>query len=100
MEPAVRRALATTPAVALLGPRQVGKTTLALELAEHIGRSFVHLDLERDSDLNRLAEAELYFSAQDATSAPPAACTAFRRATVIPSATTPKRSPSPIWSAC
>ena len=36
MEP-LRRAVAEIPAVCLLGPRQVGKTTLALDLAEPLG---------------------------------------------------------------
>ncbi|MCP9231774.1 AAA family ATPase [Mesorhizobium sp. LMG 17147] len=47
------------PAVALLGPRQVGKTTLALELAER--RPSIYLDLESDADRARLAEPELYW---------------------------------------
>jgi uncharacterized protein len=41
-------ALAEVPAVALLGPRQVGKTTLALELAGI--RPAVYLDLESEGD--------------------------------------------------
>lgn len=49
-----------TPAVALLGPRQAGKTTLALEIAE--GRPSVYLDLESAADRARLAEPELYFA--------------------------------------
>jgi hypothetical protein len=46
------------PAVALLGPRQVGKTTLALEMAG--ARPSVYLDLESDADRAKLAEPELY----------------------------------------
>ena len=46
------------PAVALLGPRQVGKTTLALEISEHIDS--IYLDLESPSDRTRLADPELY----------------------------------------
>ena len=37
-----------SPAVALLGPRQVGKTTLALEVAKAF--SSVYLDLESERD--------------------------------------------------
>jgi predicted AAA+ superfamily ATPase len=48
------------PAVALLGPRQSGKTTLALEIAE--GRPSVYLDLESAADRARLSEPELYFA--------------------------------------
>jgi uncharacterized protein len=46
-------------AVVLLGPRQVGKTTLAHAIAE--GRQSVYLDLESETDRARLAEPELYF---------------------------------------
>lgn len=49
-----------SPAVALLGPRQVGKTTLALE----VGRSLdaLYLDLESEQDSAKLAQPELYLS--------------------------------------
>lgn len=47
-----------SPAVALLGPRQVGKTTLALEVARNIPH--VYLDLESDRDRGKLAQPELY----------------------------------------
>jgi hypothetical protein len=50
--------LDATPAVALLGPRQVGKTTLAQEIGEQ--RPSIYLDLESDADRARLAEPELY----------------------------------------
>lgn len=50
--------LAQQAAVGLLGPRQVGKTTLALAIAET--RPAVYLDLEAPSHLARLAEPELY----------------------------------------
>ncbi|HXR59999.1 MAG TPA: ATP-binding protein [Solirubrobacterales bacterium] len=52
--------LAQGPAVVLTGPRQVGKTTLALQIAA--GRKAVYLDLESESDRARLAEPELYFA--------------------------------------
>jgi len=52
--------LEQTPAVALLGSRQVGKTTLAREL--EIGKTIHYLDLERPSDLAKLADPELYLS--------------------------------------
>ena len=48
------------PAVALLGPRQVGKTTLALTLAEQ--RPALYLDLEADADRAKLSDAELYLA--------------------------------------
>ena len=55
---ALRDELAHSPAVALLGPRQSGKTTLALEIARDIPH--VYLDLESERDRAKLAEAELY----------------------------------------
>lgn len=51
-------ALIEAPAVALLGPRQVGKTTLALEIADT--RPSIYLDLESEADRAKLAEPELY----------------------------------------
>ncbi|HEV3323007.1 MAG TPA: ATP-binding protein [Solirubrobacteraceae bacterium] len=48
------------PAVALVGPRQAGKTTLALAIAG--GRPSVYLDLESAADRARLAEPALYFA--------------------------------------
>lgn len=49
-----------SPAVALLGPRQVGKTTLALEVAKAIPG--IYLDLESERDRTKLAQPELYLS--------------------------------------
>lgn len=49
------------PAVALLGPRQAGKTTLALEVAE-IMKPAVYLDLESAADRGKLADPELYLA--------------------------------------
>ncbi len=57
-------ALKSFPVVALLGPRQVGKTTLALEIAKHIDRDVTYLDLEQDSDRAKLVEPELYLGRQ------------------------------------
>lgn len=48
------------PAVALLGPRQAGKTTLAQSYIT--GRKAVYLDLEMPSDLQKLNDPEDYFS--------------------------------------
>ncbi len=48
------------PAVAILGPRQVGKTTLAREIAASSPNA-IFLDLEREADRARLARADLFF---------------------------------------
>lgn len=61
---ALTSALAEAPAVALLGPRQVGKTTLALDLARKLDgrRPAVYLDLESEADRAKLSEPELYLA--------------------------------------
>ena len=53
-------AITNNPAVGLLGPRQVGKTTLALE----VGRRFDahYLDLESEQDRAKLSQPELYLA--------------------------------------
>lgn len=48
------------PAVALLGPRQVGKTTLALAIAGETDA--LYLDLEHPADLAKLADAADYLA--------------------------------------
>lgn len=53
-------ALGYSPAVALLGPRQVGKTTLALDIAK--GYDALYIDLESEQDRAKLAQAELYLA--------------------------------------
>lgn len=55
----VERLLGDNPAVAILGARQVGKTTLAAEIAEAVDGPVHRFDLELPSDLSRLDEPEL-----------------------------------------
>lgn len=59
----LKNLLEDNPAVALLGPRQVGKTTLAHELGE--GRPSLYLDLESDADRAKLSDPELYLSSHE-----------------------------------
>lgn len=59
---AVQARLAAQPAVVLLGPRQVGKTTLARRIAALASPEAVFLDLERAQDRARLAHPELFFA--------------------------------------
>lgn len=54
----LREALARQAAVALLGPRQVGKTTLALTLADEVPS--LYLDLEATDDRRKLADPALF----------------------------------------
>jgi predicted AAA+ superfamily ATPase len=49
------------PAVALLGPRQVGKTTLAKELSENEAGESLYFDLENDEDMARMQNAAFIF---------------------------------------
>lgn len=59
-------ALRNVPVVALLGPRQVGKTTLALKVAEQFpDKQTSYLDLELDSDLNKLDDPESFLRRQE-----------------------------------
>ena len=60
LAPRLEDALTHVPAVALLGPRQVGKTTLARELGKRFDT--LYLDLESEQDRARLAQPELYLA--------------------------------------
>ncbi|MDP6952297.1 MAG: AAA family ATPase, partial [Alphaproteobacteria bacterium] len=56
----IQTALSRQAAVALLGPRQVGKTTLALEIAEQ--SDALYLDLETRADRAKLEEPALFLN--------------------------------------
>jgi predicted AAA+ superfamily ATPase len=58
----IERSLNQYPVVGILGPRQIGKTTLAKTITEHYTKKVVYLDLELPSDLNKLHDSELYLS--------------------------------------
>jgi uncharacterized protein len=58
----LRLLLAQFPAVAILGPRQVGKTTLAWALADQLGGA-TYLDLESPGDAAKLSDPAAYFDA-------------------------------------
>ena len=60
--PFLRQLLGEFPAVAILGPRQVGKTTLALDLVRD-QPSALYLDLESPADTAKLADPAVYFEA-------------------------------------
>ena len=60
--PNLLEALSYSSSVALLGPRQVGKTTLAFEVDKHIAKPTLYLDLESEQDRAKLANAEIYLS--------------------------------------
>ncbi|MEA2113421.1 MAG: ATP-binding protein [Patescibacteria group bacterium] len=60
-ESIVQQDLKNFPAVAILGPRQCGKSTMALKLGEKI-KNFLYLDLELPSDAMKLNDPELFFN--------------------------------------
>ncbi|WP_295437497.1 ATP-binding protein [uncultured Thiodictyon sp.] len=62
LETRLEQRLRQFPAVALLGPRQVGKTTLARACPAAAGA--LYLDLENPADLERLADARGYLGAR------------------------------------
>ena len=63
LEGALKVSLQRNPATALLGPRQCGKSTLVKHILS--GREdALYLDLERPSDLQKLADAEWFLSTQ------------------------------------
>lgn len=61
LENRVKTALQTNSSVALTGPRQVGKTTLALHIAENIPS--VYLDLENRLDFQKAQNIEDFYQA-------------------------------------
>ncbi len=52
------------PAVAIIGPRQVGKTTLAKSMQKLMARKSVYLDLEIYEDLSKLAAPSLFLESR------------------------------------
>jgi uncharacterized protein len=59
------RKLEQFPAVAILGCRQVGKTTLALQISKKYKKEAVYLDLERTRDRAQLDEPDLFLEKQE-----------------------------------
>src|SRR6186713_160076 len=64
LAPRLATLLRSHPVVALLGPRQVGKTTLARMVGNEVARAALYLDLERPSDRAKLADPELFLAKQ------------------------------------
>ncbi len=56
----IKKSLKNSASVALLGPRQVGKTTLALQIAESIPS--IYLDLENSLDLIKVKDIAIFFN--------------------------------------
>jgi hypothetical protein len=60
IHPVLQEYLFLFPVTAIIGPRQVGKTTLAKEIASE--KEVIYLDLERATDREKLSEPEFYFA--------------------------------------
>ena len=58
----INDSLSFFPVVSIVGPRQVGKTTLAKQIVVQVDRPTLYLDLEIQSDLFKLNDAELFLS--------------------------------------
>ena len=57
------------PVVAMVGPRQCGKSTLAHHILPRL-KSSVYLDLELPSDIAKLRDPEAYLSMQSDSTVP------------------------------
>jgi predicted AAA+ superfamily ATPase len=53
-----------SPVIGILGPRQVGKTTLVKQFMTITEKECIYIDLERPSDYEKMNEAEFYFSSR------------------------------------
>jgi uncharacterized protein len=56
----LKKYLSIFPAIAILGPRQCGKSTLVKSLTRNFD-GILYLDMQKESDLNKLVEPELFF---------------------------------------
>jgi uncharacterized protein len=52
------------PGVVLLGPRQIGKTTLARSIADERGLDALYLDLENEADRALLSDPRAFLETQ------------------------------------
>ncbi len=53
------------PAVAITGARQVGKTTLAQQVGESLGRNYVYVDLEYPDDIAKVQNPVMFFKSHE-----------------------------------
>ncbi len=61
----ITQALTYFPVVGIIGPRQVGKTTLAKQLLSQMLKPSLYLDLELDEDVARLTNAQAYLQSHE-----------------------------------
>jgi hypothetical protein len=60
----IRQSIENFPVTALIGPRQCGKSTLVKHMLQQLSHPYILLDLERPSDLQKLDNAEWFFTSQ------------------------------------
>jgi len=60
LTPKILKFLNNFPAVAIIGPRQAGKTTLAKLIQTQIKKESTYLDMERLEDLLKIENPSLY----------------------------------------
>jgi len=56
----IKKYLKIFPAIAILGPRQCGKSTLVKSLERNFD-GIIYLDMQKESDLNKLSDPDLFF---------------------------------------
>ena len=61
----IKDSLSFFSVVSIIGPRQVGKTTLAKQIMSESAKPTLYLDLELQSDLFKLDDAELFLTQND-----------------------------------
>lgn len=50
-----------SPSLTLLGPRQIGKTTLANQLRKQLNKASIYIDLEDQEDLKKILDNKIFF---------------------------------------
>ncbi len=61
IEEKLLKALGFFPVVGIIGPRQVGKTTLAKELQKSVSKESIYIDMENPRDIVKLEDPNLFF---------------------------------------
>jgi len=51
------------PVLGIIGPRQVGKTTLAKSMIHRVDKDYIYIDLKNPADLTKLTDPVLFFEA-------------------------------------